>query len=42
MGDDPTALARFGRDVAPALREVVAAERASTSDSAATATDAGI
>jgi alkanesulfonate monooxygenase SsuD/methylene tetrahydromethanopterin reductase-like flavin-dependent oxidoreductase (luciferase family) len=42
MGDDPTALVRFGRDVAPALREVVAAERASTSDSAATATDAGI
>jgi alkanesulfonate monooxygenase SsuD/methylene tetrahydromethanopterin reductase-like flavin-dependent oxidoreductase (luciferase family) len=41
MGDDPTAIARFGRDVAPALRELVAAERASTGDGPATATDAG-
>jgi alkanesulfonate monooxygenase SsuD/methylene tetrahydromethanopterin reductase-like flavin-dependent oxidoreductase (luciferase family) len=41
MGDDPTAIARFGRDVAPALRELVATERPSTSDGAATATDAG-
>jgi alkanesulfonate monooxygenase SsuD/methylene tetrahydromethanopterin reductase-like flavin-dependent oxidoreductase (luciferase family) len=41
MGDDPTAIAHFGRDVAPALREFVAAERASTSDGPQTATDAG-
>jgi hypothetical protein len=41
MGDDPTAIACFGRDVAPALRELVAAERASTSDGPAAATDAG-
>jgi hypothetical protein len=40
-GDDPTAIARFGREVAPALRELVAAERASTSGGPATATDAG-
>jgi alkanesulfonate monooxygenase SsuD/methylene tetrahydromethanopterin reductase-like flavin-dependent oxidoreductase (luciferase family) len=39
--DDPTAIARFGREVAPALRELVAAERASTSGGPATATDAG-
>jgi alkanesulfonate monooxygenase SsuD/methylene tetrahydromethanopterin reductase-like flavin-dependent oxidoreductase (luciferase family) len=29
MGDDPTTLTTFGQEVAPALREVVAAERSS-------------
>jgi alkanesulfonate monooxygenase SsuD/methylene tetrahydromethanopterin reductase-like flavin-dependent oxidoreductase (luciferase family) len=40
-GDDPTAIARFGREVAPALRELVAATRASSTSSPATATEAG-
>lgn len=33
MGDDRTTIARFGHEVAPALRELVAAQRRSPSDS---------
>jgi hypothetical protein len=41
MSDDPTAIAGFVRDVAPALRELVAAERASKVDDSAIAVGAG-
>jgi chromosome segregation and condensation protein ScpB len=30
MADDPATIARFGQEVAPAVRELVAAERGST------------
>ncbi|MDF2710978.1 MAG: hypothetical protein K0R62_6630 [Nonomuraea muscovyensis] len=30
MGDDPAVLQIYGREVAPAVRELVAAERAAT------------
>ncbi len=33
--DDPAMISRFGQEVAPALRELVAAERANTGQSAA-------